>query len=269
VIADLDPGRIERAIESASVAFGRPLSIVAVTGSTNDDAKAAAHAGIAAGAAFVADAQRAGRGRLGRAWHSPPGENLHVSFVLRPDLPADLAPCVTLAAGLAIRDAVVPLVSAPVRLKWPNDVLVSDRKLAGVLCEAAVSAGRTSFVVVGMGLNVHAKTFPADLAQGATSLAIAGAGALDRSSILVSLAAALARRVAMLDGGADRIVRDFSAVDALAGRDVVVDGRPAIAIGIGPDGRLRVREQDGTERSCAAGEVVIGARALAPHGQLG
>jgi BirA family transcriptional regulator, biotin operon repressor / biotin---[acetyl-CoA-carboxylase] ligase len=267
--SDLDRVRIEQILQQAGVTLGRPLSIAAVTGSTNDDAKAAAQAGVAAGAAFVADAQTAGRGRLGRAWHSPPGENLYVSFVLRPKLPTGLVACVTLAAGLAVADAVAPLVSSPVRLKWPNDVLLSDRKVAGVLCEAAVSEGRTSFVVVGIGLNVHTKTFPADLANGATSLAIAGAAALDRSSILVTLAAALARRVAMLDDGPDRIVRDFSVVDAIAGRDVIVDGRPAVAIGLGSDGRLRVREPDGTERSCAAGEVAVGTRALAPHGQLG
>jgi BirA family transcriptional regulator, biotin operon repressor / biotin---[acetyl-CoA-carboxylase] ligase len=212
VTSDLDPRRIEQALERGGVTLGRPLSMVDVTGSTNDDAKAAAHGGIASGSAFVADAQTAGRGRLGRTWHSPAGENLYVSFVLRPDLPAAIVPNVTLAAGLAIADAIAPLITLPVQLKWPNDVFVSDRKIAGVLCEAAVAEGRTSFVVVGIGLNVRSASFPPDLAATSTSLAIAGATGLDRSAILVALATALARRMAMLARGeTDRIVREFSA----------------------------------------------------------
>jgi BirA family biotin operon repressor/biotin-[acetyl-CoA-carboxylase] ligase len=212
VTSDLDRHRIEHDIERTGCGVGLPLTIVDVTGSTNDDAKAAAHRGVASGAAFVADAQTAGRGRLGRAWHSPPGENLYVSFVLRPDLEAGVVPNITLAAGLAVADAVGPLLASPVALKWPNDVLVSGRKIAGVLCEASVTEGRIGFVVVGIGLNVRTAAFPPELAGTSTSLANAGATDLDRSSLFVSLATALANRVAMLAAGeTERIVRDFSA----------------------------------------------------------
>jgi BirA family biotin operon repressor/biotin-[acetyl-CoA-carboxylase] ligase len=212
VTSDLDRRRIEQEIERAGTAVGLPLTIVDVTGSTNDDAKAAAHRGVAAGAAFVADAQTAGRGRLGRTWHSPAGENLYVSFVLRPDVAPGVVPNITLAAGLAVADAIGPLVASPVALKWPNDVFVSGRKIAGVLCEASVVEGRIGFVVVGIGLNVRTAAFPPDLAGTSTSLANAGATNLDRSSLFVALATALARRIAMLTGGeTERIVRDFSA----------------------------------------------------------
>jgi BirA family biotin operon repressor/biotin-[acetyl-CoA-carboxylase] ligase len=218
VTSDLDRHRIEHALERDGIALGRPLSIVDVTGSTNDDAKAAARLGIASGAAFVADSQTAGRGRLGRAWHSPAGENLHVSFVLRLGIPAGSVPDVTIAAGLAVADTVAPLVAMPVRLKWPNDVLVSDRKIAGVLCEAG-GAQDLAFVVVGIGLNVRTASFPPDLAETSTSLALARARELDRSSIFVSLATALSNRIAMLvRGEMDRIVSDFSA-RALAPHD--------------------------------------------------
>jgi BirA family transcriptional regulator, biotin operon repressor / biotin---[acetyl-CoA-carboxylase] ligase len=211
VTSDLDGPRIEQALERDGVALGRPLSIVDVTGSTNDDAKAAAHGGIASGAAFVADTQTAGRGRLGRAWHSPAGENLYVSFVLRPDHPDRTVPFVTLAAGLATADAIAPLIECAVQLKWPNDVLVSNRKIAGVLCESAVSKERT-FVVVGIGLNVRTTVFPPDLAPTSTSLALAGAKMLDRSTVLVSIATALSIRMNMLARGeSERILRDFSA----------------------------------------------------------
>jgi BirA family transcriptional regulator, biotin operon repressor / biotin---[acetyl-CoA-carboxylase] ligase len=211
VTGDLHRLRIEQALERGDIALGRPLSIVDVTASTNDDAKAAAHHGIASGAAFVADAQTGGRGRLGRAWHSPPGKNLYASFVLRPDFATSAVGFVTLAAGLAVADAIAPLVLAQVWLKWPNDVLVSDRKIAGVLCEASVSAERT-FIVVGIGLNVRTTDFPSEIAQNSTSLALAGARDLDRSAVFVSLASALSIRIAMLTcGETDRIVREFSA----------------------------------------------------------
>lgn len=257
---DLDARRIERELERAGVVLGRPLSIADVTGSTNDDAKAAAETGAVSGAAFIADAQTAGRGRLGRAWHSPPGENLHASFVLRPDLPASVIPCVALAAGLAVADAIAPLTAEPVRLKWPNDVLAAGRKIAGVLCEAHVARGRT-VVVVGIGINVRTTVFPPDLAENATSLAIAGAKHLDRSSLFISLATALSTRAAMLRDDLGRIMRDFSAIDAIAGREVLLDGQPVVAIGVAPDGRLRVRDADGTERNCAAADVSLSSRA--------
>src|SRR5204863_9598302 len=106
-----------------------PLVVVASTTSTNDDAKQAARDGVSSGAAFIADTQTSGRGRLGRSWHSPPGENLYASFVLRPSFSPHIAPIVTLAAGLAVADAVTPLVPGrALGLKWPNDVFIDDRK---------------------------------------------------------------------------------------------------------------------------------------------
>lgn len=256
--SDLDRAWIERALAQGAIALGRPLFVAEVTGSTNDDAKRAARDGIAAGAAFIADAQTSGRGRLGRSWHSPAGENLHTSFVLRPDLAADVVPCVTIAAGLAIADAILPLVAQPVTLKWPNDVLLGGRKVAGVLCEAQIAGDRTRWVVIGIGINVRTTVFPAQLAAGATSLALAEAKDLDRSRAFVALATALSERAAMLErGDTARITRDFSALDALAGRVVHVDGQPVVALGIAPDGRLRVRASNGAERRCADAEVSL------------
>jgi BirA family biotin operon repressor/biotin-[acetyl-CoA-carboxylase] ligase len=243
------------------------------TASTNDDAKRAAHAGAPEGAAFVADTQTSGRGRLGRVWHSPPGENLYASFVLRPGLSASSAQLVTFAAGLAVVDAVANLVTPPahsrsaektevgaprVLLKWPNDVLVDGRKLAGILCEAHWAGGRVSWIVVGVGINVRTTEFPEELRARATSLALAGAVAPDRGEIFVDLAASLAARVAKLTHGDSRdVVRDFAALDALAGRTIVVDGSEALALGIADDGSLRIRRRDGTESTCAAGEVQL------------
>src|SRR5258705_9100925 len=105
---DLDDTRIVTELVRRGIPVGRPLTLVSVTTSTNDDAKRAAHEGAPSGAAFVADAQTRGRGRLGRTWHSPPGENLYASFLLRPALDPRRAPLVTLASGLAGGAAVEP-----------------------------------------------------------------------------------------------------------------------------------------------------------------
>jgi len=291
VKADLDEARIAGQLLARGIRLGHPLSLVAVTASTNDDAKRAARAGIESGAAFIADAQTGGRGRLGRAWHSPPGENLYASFVVRPTLvgpdacgarlfDAQTAPLITLAAGLAVVDAVTE-VAGPIdlALKWPNDVLLGGRKLAGILCEAQlgeVDAGGGStairvspWIVIGIGINVHAREFPGVLAESATSLSLAGASSVAREALFVELCSALFRRIELLcsSGGAAAIVADVGARDALLGREVLVDGVSAVALGIAPSGGLRVRRQDGMEMTCLAGEVRLPPAVAKPTGR--
>jgi BirA family biotin operon repressor/biotin-[acetyl-CoA-carboxylase] ligase len=254
---DLDRATLERELDSRAIALGRPLVVLETTISTNDDAKSAARDGAPSGAAFIADSQTAGRGRLGRSWHSPPGENLYVSFVLRPSLAPDVAPLVTLAAGLAVADAVAPLVPArTVGIKWPNDVLIDDRKLAGVLSEAQLSDARASWIVVGIGINVRARAFPADIAARATSLALAGASDLDRGNLFLALAFALSKRIDQLGTeGVRTIVEDLAARDALRNRAITIDGVAATALGIAKDGALRIRRGDGTETTILAGDI--------------
>jgi BirA family biotin operon repressor/biotin-[acetyl-CoA-carboxylase] ligase len=254
---DLDEARIAGELERRGIALGRPLFVTPVTTSTNDDAKRAAQEGAPSGAAFVADAQTRGRGRLGRHWHSPPGENLYASFLLRPLLDAKRAPLVTLASGLAVADVIASLLpSAKVTLKWPNDVLIDDRKVAGILSEAHLGAEDRAWIVVGIGINVKTRSFPSDIAQPVTSLALAGALSVDRGSLFVEVASALCRRLDALQNEAPSVLVDaFVLRDALAGRAITVDGAPAVAIGIAPDGALRIRRPDGTVGSCIAGDV--------------
>jgi len=290
VKADLDAARIAGGLAARGIRFGLPLSLVEVTESTNDDAKRAARGGIEAGAAFIADAQTGGRGRLGRIWHSPPGENLYASFVVRPGLvgpdacgarlfDAQTAPLITLAAGLAVVDAVIEVVGPrDLSLKWPNDVWLGGRKLAGILCEAQLGelggagvagAIRVSpWIVIGIGINVHAREFPGALAESATSLLLGGASSVDRGALFVELCSALSRRIELLcSSGGAAIVADVGARDALLGREVLVDGVSAVALGIAPNGGLRVRRPDGVEMTCLAGEVRLPAASTKPTGR--
>ena len=177
--------------------------------STNRYLLQCAAEGFSEGVVAVADVQTAGRGRLGRAWVAPAGSALLVSVLLRPALPAERTHLVTLAAGLAALDAIDALTSVRAGLKWPNDVVVDDRKLAGILAEAD-GAGA---VVVGMGCNVQPTALPAELRDIATAVPV------DRARLLVEWLRAYDARL----GALDRVVADATARSATLGRRVRVE----------------------------------------------
>jgi BirA family transcriptional regulator, biotin operon repressor / biotin---[acetyl-CoA-carboxylase] ligase len=174
--------------------------------STNRYLLQQAAAGKPEGLVAVADEQSAGRGRLGRSWIAPPGAALLVSVLLRPALPVDRTHLVTLAAALAAIDA---LPDAQARVKWPNDVVIGDRKLAGILAEAD-GAGA---VVVGMGCNVRDDWFPSELRD------IATAHSIERTELLVAWLRAYDARLGALDG----VLADATAHSATLGRHVRVE----------------------------------------------
>ena len=232
--------------------------------STNDWLLAQARAGARAGTVAVADHQRAGRGRLGRRWEAPPGTSLLVSVLLRPLAPLDELYPVTAAVALAAADACVEVAGVAPRVKWPNDLLVDERKLAGVLAEsdAAAPGGRAGSVavVVGLGCNVNW-----DGPEGATSLRRASGRAVDREALLTAFLGALARRAGSLDEVAGRrsVLEELRRRCATLGRCVRATigagggaaERTGVAVAIDEGGRLLV-EHDGTTTALAAGDVV-------------
>jgi BirA family biotin operon repressor/biotin-[acetyl-CoA-carboxylase] ligase len=154
--------------------FGQPAYYFSETGSTNDVAAALAERGAPEGTTVVASAQTAGRGRLGRGWFSPPGAGIYVSVLFRTPR---AVPLLTLAGGVAVADGVHAATGLPVRLKWPNDVVVGTghcgarwRKLAGVLAEASSGADGVQHVVLGFGVNLRPAAYPPDIADRATSI---------------------------------------------------------------------------------------------------
>jgi BirA family biotin operon repressor/biotin-[acetyl-CoA-carboxylase] ligase len=178
----------------ATERLGRRYHLLASCRSTNDEAAALARSGPEdEGLLVVADTQSAGRGRLGRAWHSPPGENLYFSLVLRPQLPAWTVPPLTLLVG-AVAAEVLEALGAEPRLKWPNDLLLPTpgglRKAAGILTEMATERDRVRHVIVGVGLNVNGESFPPELADRATSLRLALGRPVDRGALLAAFLAA-------------------------------------------------------------------------------
>ncbi len=236
-----DAAYFESEHERRQLPLGAPLSAMSETGSTNDNALAAARTGAPHGATFVADFQHQGRGRGGNPWLAPAGENLTFSVLLRPRLRPEQAPQLTLAVGLAIRDAVARhLPGEVVGLKWPNDVWVRQRKLAGVLLESITQAGALSAVVAGVGLNVQTRVFPTPLAETATSLALLGAHARREDLLLEILGELQPRTEQVAAAGLHPLLPELRQHDVLAGRRVRVDTIRGVARGLSENGELLV-----------------------------
>ncbi len=201
-------------------ALWRDVTVVQQTGSTNADLLEQARAGAAEGLVLVAAEQTAGRGRLGRSWSAPAGAALTFSVLLRPaGVPPTRLGWLPLLTGVAVVTAVRDQAGVPASLKWPNDVLVGERKLAGILAEAHGDA-----VVVGVGLNVTLR--PADLpVPAATSLLIEGAASTDRTSLLAAILAGLGHRYQAwrADPDAPDLRQDYLRWCATIGREVRVE----------------------------------------------
>jgi BirA family biotin operon repressor/biotin-[acetyl-CoA-carboxylase] ligase len=182
-------------------------------GSTNDIAARLADAGAGEGTVVVAQAQTAGRGRMGRVWHSPAGAGLYVSIVLRPSPVLQLSAgtgfparesstaLLTLAAGVALAQGVQAATGLPAEIKWPNDLVVARRKLAGILTEAAAEGRALQFIVLGFGLNLRQAAYPSELAQRVTSIEAETNRPADRAVILAEILAAIGDRYADLRQG--------------------------------------------------------------------
>lgn len=253
----LREAELRRVLEGAG-GLWREVRVVAETGSSNADL--AARAAEDEGIVLVAEYQNAGRGRLDRTWTAPPRSGLFFSVLLHPgDVPVARWGWLPLLAGVAAAEAVTRVSGVDVRLKWPNDLMVGERKLAGILAERAGEG-----VVLGIGLNVSLREDELPV-PGAISLALAGAATTDRSPLLRAVLRemeTLYRRWSAAGGDArlSGLHTAYTAACATIGRRVRVQlpaGRVLIgtATGIDDDGRLLVDGPDGTE-AVGAGDVV-------------
>jgi BirA family biotin operon repressor/biotin-[acetyl-CoA-carboxylase] ligase len=244
--------------------IGRRLHWLESTGSTNDVAARLAESGAEEGTTVVAEMQTAGRGRHGRIWFSPPGAGLYVSVIVRPGTGLDNgespAALLTLASGVAIAEAIRAVTGLPAEIKWPNDVLIGGRKLAGILAEAAVQAGVVQFIVVGFGVNLQPAAYPPPLASRVTSIEIETTRPAERALILAAILAALGERYADLRAGRfDAILSAWRQLaPSLQGALVEWDSPAGAVRGVAQDidrhGALLVRVGGKVER-VIAGEV--------------
>ena len=264
----IDARAIERAVEP--LAIGGPVTWLPVTSSTNQLALEAAQSGVRRGI-WVADEQTAGRGRGGHSWHSKRGDGLYVSLLVTPDIPLDRALWLSLATGLAARQAILATAGIRIDLRWPNDLLCGSRKLGGILVESSVAntpagaSGRLRYAVLGVGINVHHRSFPPEIASLATSLQIEGARSVSRQTLLIAFLRALDRELdeldrecAGLEGGPSLLVRFGQASSWVRGKRVQVPeegGYTGLTAGLDARGFLLVDSDDGTRRTVLSGGV--------------
>ena len=244
--------------------IGRRVHWFVSAASTNDVAARLAEQGAEEGTTVVAEMQTAGRGRHGRVWFSPRGAGLYASVILRPspDPANEESPSalITLTSGVAIAQAVRAATGLPAEIKWPNDVLIGRRKLAGILAEAAMQGGTLHFIVVGFGVNLQPAAYPPDLAPRVTSIEAETTRPADRALILAEILASIGERYGDLRAGRfDAILSAWRRLaPSLPGSPVEWDSSGGVvrgqAQGIDRTGALLVQVGGKVER-VVAGEV--------------
>jgi BirA family biotin operon repressor/biotin-[acetyl-CoA-carboxylase] ligase len=225
--------------------------------STSTDLKRRLAAGLGPGSVVAAEMQEKGRGRRGNVWHSPGEGNLYVSLALTvPEPLQETLPLLPLAAGIAIWDAVGRIGDVEPKLKWPNDLLVSDRKLAGILCESTDTSKRPVVTIVGLGVNIGTKMFPDELKAVATSMKQLSGDPVDAAVLAARWVAGLeqwtrsiarGKRSALVDAWRDR-AEPF-------GRRVRVGDIEGETVDLADDGRL-ILQKDNGEQTIVSGGIV-------------
>ncbi len=241
---------------------GREIHLFAELLSTNTLAMEMASKGAPEGTIVIAETQTGGKGRLGRKWISPKG-NLYLSVILRPDIPTYKAPLITLMGAAAVASAIRAVCSIKAAIKWPNDILVSGKKVSGLLAEMSAEPDRIKHMALGIGVNVNMAPgeLPAEVRAAATALAAEGGNKIDRTALLRQVLRELESRYRILLQDQSAVLREWESLNVTIGRRVAVVGAgetlEGLAQGIDLEGRLIVKADNGTLRPVAAGDVTI------------
>lgn len=244
--------------------IGRKLVFHRETDSTNLDAKALAEKGEASGAVAVADMQTAGRGRRGRGWVSPAGKDIYMSLMLRPECRPEKASVLTLVMAVSVLEAIQEVVTQSCNIKWPNDIVVNNRKVCGILTEMSAELDGIHYVVIGAGINVNQEQMASEIQDKATSLYIEGGERIRRAKLVARVLHYFEENYAIFEKN-----WDFSGLVAQYNRHLVNRNREVrvldpkgeyegVARGINEKGELIVeRKDDGRTELVYAGEVSV------------
>ena len=240
---------------------GKTVHFARETDSTNLWIKRLAKEGASEGTLALAEFQSAGRGRLGRSWEVPEGTSVMMSILLRPKFEPQYAPTLTLVMGMAVAKAVKNL-GFDVSIKWPNDVVVSHKKICGILTEMGVRDGKIDYAVIGVGINVNIKEFPEEMADKATSLYLESGKEFDRSQIPGLVMEAFEEYYEKFAATCDLsgLKEEYESILANYNQSVRVLAKEpyeGVARGITDGGELLVEKTDGTIVAVSAGEVSV------------
>ena len=231
--------------------------------STNTLAKELAKAGAPQGTVVIADRQTGGRGRMGRQFHSPAGQGIYLSVILRPDCRAEQLMHLTCAVAVAMCDAVEKVAGLRPQVKWINDLILAGRKVGGILTELSLDGPMVDFAVVGIGINCNqqAEDFPAELQAIAGSLAMSTGKPMEREALVAAMIDAIYTMHLSLLSGKDASMARYRADCITLGREVAVHSAAgtyeALAEDVDRDGSLCVRLRDGSMRTVSSGEVSV------------
>ena len=258
-----DVSQIQSAVDDGCL-IGSKVVFIAETGSTNADAFRLAEEGAEEGTVLLAERQLTGKGRLGRRWESPCGVNLYCSVVLRPELPPYEAPQLTFLSAVAVARAILAVTGLQPSIKWPNDLLMGGRKVAGLLNEMNAETDRVGFVILGIGvnLNMRSEQFPADLRTPATSLLLETGSVVSRQAFTVRLLQELESeyRRFRVDGFGP-VREEWARYCNAFGRSVAVESGSSNLqgsfAGIDHDGALLVQTANGRVERILSGDVTV------------
>jgi len=244
-------------------ALAREIVVFAETASTNDSATQRGRQGAAGGLVIFAERQTAGRGRFGRAWASAPYRGLWFSLLLRPALPTSAWPRLTTWAAVSLAATIETSLGLAVAIKWPNDIYLSGKKIAGILAESGTDVNGQPFAVVGIGVNVNQNPgdFPAELAGKAASLSMVTGRTIDRPTLAANLLRDLDTRLPQVTTAFPEMIAEAARRSLLLGRWVQVQSGHTLLEGraeeLDADGHLLLRGADGTLTRLSAGEVTV------------
>ncbi|MEK4365252.1 biotin--[acetyl-CoA-carboxylase] ligase [Paenibacillus sp. FSL M8-0212] len=242
--------------------FGRKAVLLTSTLSTQGDVLKLAEKGQAEGAVVIAEEQTGGRGRFGRQWFSPPGKGIWMSVLLRPDLPLQHTPQLTLLTGVAVCRAVRACSGADAGIKWPNDVLIDGRKVCGILLESTVEDHEVRYCIAGIGVDVNfdPEDYPEDLTTIATSLKMETGQSVDRTKLTAAILTELEQLYFLYQKeGFGVISALWEALSVSMNREITVTNPHGViegkAIGLDPSGALIVDKHDGEHSLIISGEI--------------
>jgi BirA family biotin operon repressor/biotin-[acetyl-CoA-carboxylase] ligase len=244
--------------------FGHKIHYYSETESTNDEAFSLGIAGAPEGTVFIADSQSGGKGRMQRVWHSPAGSNIYTSVLLRPQIESSQTSQIPITAGVAVAEVLDDYCPGKIKLKWPNDILIDEKKVCGILTQARITAKEIDFVVLGMGINVNIgrNQLPEEIRDSATSLSIETGGEISRMELIISLYENLAKWYKrLLQSGFSQVKEKWLSLTPMIGQTIQVIFRDETimgkATGLDEDGSLILLTDKNETLLVSAGDATI------------